>query len=261
MRLLDLATLTSLVSALPRFGRVSYFASVGSTNALAVERLYDIDSFGISFVTESQTQGRGRAGRSWESPVGSGIYLSTILPADLPSRALPGVGFWAALAVREACLRETDLALNMKWPNDLLWSGRKCVGILSQGRALKDVSRVVLGVGINVNRPERVPESIAASAVWLSEAAGRELDRTALLAALLSIYERDFDRLLNEPQEVIGDWARVANLSGKEVSVKAPDGNLLHAGRIVEIAPDGALVLRTGAGTVRVTLGDVDVLL
>src|SRR5579864_8965965 len=114
MRLLDLATLTGLVSALPRFGRVSYFTSVGSTNALAVERLYHNDCLGISFVTESQTEGRGRAGRSWESPVGSGIYLSTILPAELPSRALPGVGFWAALAVREACLQEAGVALNLK---------------------------------------------------------------------------------------------------------------------------------------------------
>ena len=257
MRLLDLATLTSLVSALPRFGRFSYSSSVGSTNAQAVERLYHIDSLGISFVTESQTQGRGRAGRTWESPAGSGLYVSTILPAELPARVLAGIGFWASLAVREACLRETQATLDLKWPNDLLWQGRKCVGILAQGRAQAHTARVAVGVGINVNRPVQVPDSIAGAA-WLSDAAGQELDRTALLARLLSIYERDFDRLIDGPEEVIADWARVAHLEGQRVSVKAVDGSVVHEGEVVELASDGALVLRTDAGTVRVTLGDVE---
>lgn len=260
MRLLDLATLTSLVSALPRFGRFSYSPSVGSTNAQAVERLYHNDSLGISFVTESQTQGRGRAGRAWESPAGSGVYVSTILPGELPPRALRGVGFWASLAVREACLRVTQVTLDLKWPNDLLWQGSKCVGILAQGRSLASTARVAVGVGINVNRPDRVPESIADRAAWLSDAAGRELDRTALLATLLTIYERDFDRLMSEPENVIADWARVADLNGKNVSVKAVDGSVLHEGDVQEVASDGALILRTGDSIVRVTLGDVDVM-
>ncbi len=258
MRLLDLATLTSLVSALPRFGKVSYFASVESTNAVAVDRLYTNDGFGISFVTESQTKGRGRVGRTWESPAGSGVYVSTILPAELPPGALPGVGFWASLAVREACLRETGVALDLKWPNDLLWDGRKCVGILSQGRSNGQASRVVVGVGINVNRPEEVAPQLERGAVWLSEAGGREFDRAAILATLLSIYERDFDRLMNEPTKVIADWALVANLAGKHVSVKATDGSQLHAGVVKAIAADGALLLQTDTGLQRITLGDVD---
>jgi len=260
MRLLDLATLTSLVSALPRFGKVSYSASVDSTNAQAVERLYHNDSFGISFVTESQTQGRGRAGRTWESPAGSGLYVSTILPAELHSSVLRAVGFWASLAVREACREETGVTLDLKWPNDLLWAGRKCVGILSQGRTAANTSRVVVGVGINVNRPELVPDSIADTAAWLSDADDREFDRTELLATLLSIYERDFDRLVSDPEDVIADWARVANLGGKIVSVRGVDGAVLHEGSVQQVDADGALVLHTTAGRVRVTLGDVDVL-
>ncbi|SRR5579872_816657 len=260
MRLLDLATLTSLVSALPRFGTFSYSASIKSTNAVALERLYSNDAFGISFVTETQTQGRGRAGRSWESPAGSGIYASTILPAELSAAALPAVGFWASLAVREACLCETGLGLELKWPNDLLWQGRKCVGILSQGRWNGDAARVVVGVGINVNRPREVDPSIAERAIWLSEGAGKELDRTALLGRLLSIYERDFDRLCSEPERVIEGWSRVAKLEGTHVAVKASDGSVLHAGTVQSIAHDGALVLLTASGAQRVTLGDVEAL-
>jgi BirA family transcriptional regulator, biotin operon repressor / biotin---[acetyl-CoA-carboxylase] ligase len=258
MRPLDVATLTSLVSALPRFGKFSYFASVESTNALAAERLHTNDSFGISFVTESQTGGRGRAGRRWESPAGSGIYVSTILPAEIPGRSLPAVGFWASLAVRETCLRESRVALDLKWPNDLLLSGRKCVGILSQGRALARSSRVVVGVGINVQRPNHVPESIGQTASWLSDATGQALDRTRILATLLAIYEREFDRLLNQPQKIIEDWATVSKITGAQVAVKGLDGNLLHRGVVQEVAVDGALVLVTDAGVARVTLGDVD---
>ncbi len=107
--------------------------------------------------------------------------------------------------------------MDLKWPNDLLWDGRKCVGILSQGRSNGQASRVVVGVGINVNRPEQVAPRIERDAVWLSEAGGEEFDRSAILATLLSIYERDFDRLLNEPAKVIADWALVANLAGRRV--------------------------------------------
>ena len=261
MRLLDVATLTSLVSALPRFGRFSYSLSVGSTNAQGLESLYHNDSLGISFVTESQTEGRGRAGRTWESPVGSGIYLSTILPADLRASALAAVGFWASLAVREACRESDEVTLELKWPNDLLWQGRKCVGILAQSRSVGGAARVVVGVGINVNRPDPVPDSIGATAAWLSDAAARELDRTALLARLLAIYERTFDRLLRSPKDIIREWADVAALDGRQVTVKAVDGSLLHEGMVVEVGVDGALTLRTMSGAlVRVTLGDVDVL-
>jgi BirA family transcriptional regulator, biotin operon repressor / biotin---[acetyl-CoA-carboxylase] ligase len=260
MRLLDLATLTSLVSGLPRFGTFSYSASVESTNALALERLYTNDSFGISFVTETQTQGRGRAGRAWVSPAGSGLYMSTILPAELRARALPAVGFWASLAVREAVLGETGVTLDLKWPNDLLWQGRKCVGILSQGRWNGEAARVVVGVGVNVNRPETVDSALARSAVWLSEAGSREYDRTALVARLLAIYERDFDRLLDQPQRVVEDWSRVAKLEGTQVVVKATDGRVLQAGTVRGIAPNGALLLETASGPVQVTLGDVDAL-
>jgi BirA family transcriptional regulator, biotin operon repressor / biotin---[acetyl-CoA-carboxylase] ligase len=258
MRLLDLATLTSLVSALPRFGKVSYYSSVESTNALAVNRLYTNDGLGISFVTESQTLGRGRAGRRWDSPALAGVYVSTILPAELPSQALPAVGFWASLAVREACLRETDIALDLKWPNDLLWQARKCVGILSQSRWDGEAARVVVGVGINVNRPPSVADSIAPSAVWLSEIGGQQFDRTKILTTLLSIYERDFDRLLLKPHHVIADWMRVANIKGKLISVKALDGTALNEGVVESIGADGSMMLRTSAGLTRITLGDVD---
>lgn len=260
MRLLDMASIADQVSKLPRFGRIEYFVSVDSTNALALERLsIDSDSQTISFVTESQENGRGRSGRKWLSPPGSGLLLTTILPGDLPSRTLLAINFWAALAVRAACLDAIGIALELKWPNDLLLDGRKCVGILSQGRSVAGASRVVLGVGINANRPPLVPPEIAGTAAWLSEKGG-EIDRNALLAALLKAYERDFDDLVERPEAVIEAWTRIADLIGKTVSIRSTDEDTARIGTVQEIAPDGALIFEADGQITRVTLGDVDVL-
>ena len=120
------------------------------------------------------------------------------------------------------------------------------------------MSRVVIGVGINVNRPKGVPDELDEVAVWLSDAALCDVNRTSLLASLLTEYERSFDLLLHEPASVVAQWAAAAALEGKRVSVKAADGSVLHAGEVLGVGGDGALLLRTvSAGDVRVLLGDV----
>jgi len=260
MRPLDIASLRSRICELPRFNRVEYFTSVGSTNAVAVERLYTNDSLGISFVTESQTEGRGRAGRTWVSSPGAGLLVTSILPSELPPAALPAVGFWAALAVRKAVSECTGQTLDLKWPNDLLLKGRKCVGILAQGRSRAQSSRVAVGMGMNVNRPAEVPDEISATAAWLSDASATSLDRTALLATLLEQYERSYDALLRDPKAVISQWSAGAGLEGKYVAVKALNGSTLHEGIVRGLDEEGSLVLQTGQGERVVRLGDVDVL-
>ena len=105
-----------------------------------------------------------------------------------------------------------------------------------------------------------MPDEILSGAAWISDSADHELDRTALLAALLRAYERNFDQLLERPSAVISDWERVARIGGKRAAVKALDGSIMHEGVVEGIAGDGALVLQTQTGTVKVTLGDVDVL-
>ena len=136
------------------------------------------------------------------SPPDQGFTCPPSCRPNLPPGALPGVGFWASLAVREACLRETGVALDLKWPNDLLWDGRKCVGILSQGRSNGQASRVVVGVGINVNRPEQVaPRARARRCLVVGGWRLRNSTGPTILATLLSIYERDFDRLHERTRE------------------------------------------------------------
>jgi BirA family biotin operon repressor/biotin-[acetyl-CoA-carboxylase] ligase len=182
---------------------------------------------------------------------------STILPAEVPRDVLPAVGFWASLAAQSAVLEVCSVKTGLKWPNDLLLGTLKCAGILCEAKSSGAMSRIVLGIGINVNRPFGVPEDLQAVAAWLSDATGRDVNRTSLMEALLGAYERSFDSLMSEPAAVIARWAAVAALDGKRVSVKAPDGSMLHEGEVLGVGGDGALLLRTEASDVRVMLGDV----
>lgn len=254
---LDYAVLAALADRFPRFGRVRYSVSVDSTNARALESIHAYDALGISFVTELQGVGRGRAGRVWESPPTAGLLCSTILPAEVPQEALPAVGFWASLAARTAVLEVCSVKTALKWPNDLLLSTLKCAGILCEAKSSGALSRVVVGLGLNVNRPIGVPDDLQDVAAWLSDATGCDVNRTLLLEALLGEYERSFDLLISEPASVIARWAAAAALEGKRVSVKAPDASVLHDGEVLGIGGDGALLLRTSGGDVRIMLGDV----
>jgi BirA family biotin operon repressor/biotin-[acetyl-CoA-carboxylase] ligase len=255
--LLDEADLAALSDRLTRFGRVRYSVSVDSTNARALESLHAYDALGISFVTESQEAGRGRAGRSWHSSVAAGLLCSTILPAEVPNAVLPAVGFWASLAARSAIRAICSVETRLKWPNDLMLDERKCAGILCEARSAGASSRVVVGIGINVNRPAGVHDDLENIAAWLSDATKCDVNRTSLLNALLCEYERSFDALMSDPEAIIAKWAEAAALDGQRVNVKGPDGSPLHAGTVLGIARNGALLLRTDAGDVRVTLGDV----
>jgi BirA family biotin operon repressor/biotin-[acetyl-CoA-carboxylase] ligase len=258
--LIDEAALGSAIRVLPRFGVVRYSVGTDSTQSRALEILHRLDALGISFVTESQDLGRGRAGRRWTSPPASGLLFSTILPEELRGASLPAVGYWTALAVADSIAEVCSVTLGLKWPNDLLLDGRKCAGILSEARTMGDASRVVVGVGLNVNRPAEVPAGVPSGSAWLSDATGEAIDRTALFATILSSYEAKFDQLVSRPADVIAAWESRAELTGKRVSVSATDGRFLHAGTVLGLTPDGALRLQTLAGLVVVTLGDVDVL-
>ena len=258
--LIDETALRNVVRGLPRFGDVRYLVGTDSTQSRALEILHRLDALGISFVTESQDMGRGRSGRRWISPPAAGLLFSTILPAELRGASLPAVGFWAALAVADAVKSVCSVTLGYKWPNDLLLDGRKCAGLLSEGRTAGSSTRIVLGVGINVNRPEEVPDPLLDDAAWLSDSGLAAIDRTRLLAAILARYEASFDDLLERPVEVIATWAKHAALDGKRVTVRAVDGSLLQEGVVRGISPDGALLLRNDNGDAAVTLGDVSVL-
>ena len=170
-----------------RFGRPYVFVEVcPSTQRL----LGDEHSEGAVALTEEQTEGRGRLGRSWLSPPGVSLLFSLLLEPPVETARLPELTLVAGEASAEAIARVTGLAPGIKLPNDVLVGARKTAGILAEARD----GRVVLGIGVNVNvfAPD-LPQDIDPPATSLLLETGGEVDRVELLVELLVRLERAYD--------------------------------------------------------------------
>jgi BirA family biotin operon repressor/biotin-[acetyl-CoA-carboxylase] ligase len=152
---------------------------------------------GATAVSDEQTEGRGRLGRSWVAPAGTSVLCSIVLRPSVPAERLPELSLVAGRACAAAIASVAGLEPELKFPNDVLIERRKVAGILAEARE----GTVVLGIGINVNQtPEELPTEVATPATSLLVETGRTFDRAVLLAALLAQLEREYDAWLREPE-------------------------------------------------------------
>jgi BirA family transcriptional regulator, biotin operon repressor / biotin---[acetyl-CoA-carboxylase] ligase len=238
-------------------GPVHHFETLDSTNDLAKELAVQGAPEGTVVVAEAQTGGRGRLGREWNSPPGVGLYVSLVLRPMLPPMELPQITLTTAVAVVRAVRRVTGVAPGIKWPNDLLVNGKKLGGILTEMETESDrIRHVVVGLGLNVNNPEFPPE-LAATATSLTLTAGGTFSRVNLLKAWLEEFEELYGRFLNQGfPEILEEWKGYAVTLGRAVTVR--QGPREISGQAMDVAPDGALLLRTNTGEmVRVTSGEI----
>ena len=173
-----------------RFGRdYRYEPVVGST-----QRLLPLDApEGAVVVADEQTEGRGRLGRRWEAPRGTSLLFSVALLPRVEAEWLPELSVVAGRAVAAAIARATELAPEVKFPNDVLVGGRKVAGVLAEASE----GRVVLGIGVNVNQTEaELPAAPRTPATSLRIELGRGLDRAELLVDVLAELERAYDEWL-----------------------------------------------------------------
>lgn len=183
----DFSLLKGDLSHALRFWKVHYQFSTASTQTQAKTAAEQAASEGNLWIAEKQTSGKGRLERTWESSLG-GLWLSLLLrPAIAPTR-IPSLTQVAALALTQAIQSKTQLAVKLKWPNDVVvktakgW--RKVAGILTEMSAEVDLTRwVVIGIGVNVNN--HLPASLSVLGVSLHAITGKTLSRAALLKAFL----------------------------------------------------------------------------
>ncbi|WP_242372511.1 biotin--[acetyl-CoA-carboxylase] ligase [Anaeromyxobacter sp. SG26] len=236
------------------------YEELGSTNDRAKELAEAGAEHGTIVVAETQTAGRGRRGRAWVSPPRRNLYFSAILRPDLSPARAPELTLVASIAICEA-IRQAGVEAGIKWPNDLLASGRKLAGILTELAAEPDrVHWVVIGVGVNVNaRAEDFPEELRAEATSLAIERRTPAPRALFAAACFTALEDWIDRHAEEGFGVIREaWRERSVTLGREVTVRT-DGR-----EIVGIAEDidatGALLVRGRAGVERILSGDVALL-
>lgn len=205
----------------------------------------------IACLAERQTAGRGRRGRSWSSPPGSGIVLSVRWPLHAASEALGLLSLQVGLAVREALAQVTALPVQLKWPNDLMLDGKKLGGILvelqSGGRSFAGQSvatTAIIGIGVNVNWPddEPMPQPLADC-----RDADPPATRNALVAAMLTELNATLERFGTDPScSIVSRWWQHDMLAGQQVVVQQNDREF--TGRAAGIAGDGGFVLDTVDG-------------
>jgi len=225
-------------------------SSVDSTQAVAWALVEGGAADGTVVVADTQRQGRGRQGRAWHDEPGRSLLMSLVWRPRLAPAALPALSLLAAVAVAEAVARVSPVTPRLKWPNDVLVSGRKLAGILLESRVGADAI-VVIGIGINLAQPEFPPDLQGLATSLLLET-GRTPGRDAMLAAVLEALDRWRARLEAEGFAPIRErWRALADTLGARVSV---DGVSALA---LDLDADGALLVDDGRGVRRVIAGEV----
>jgi len=248
----------ALADVRPRLGRlastVTYFPTVGSTNDVAATM-----PEGAVVIAEAQTAGRGRRGRSWFSPPGSGLYVSIVLAPSRSAdrrRAASLTTIAAGVALAEGIETATGLRVHLKWPNDLYVARRKLAGILAEAASAGDrIDTVVLGYGINVAEAAYPPE-LRDRVTSLESELGTAPRRAGVLAETLAALAARYDDLLaGRFDAILNGWRSRAEANGAPVEWTAPDGP--RSGLVVDIDDDGALIVDTGSGRERIVAGEL----
>lgn len=235
-----------------------HFFKIGSTNTAAMAGAADGAPEGTVFVAEEQTAGRGRGANSWQSPRSTGIYCSAIFRPPLPPSEVLPLSLATGLAVR-AAIQQVDsrVAVDLKWPNDVLLNGKKLCGILTEMNAeATRVRYVVVGVGINVNQ-QSFPKELQATSLRMIT--GSEWSRVELAAALLKSLGREYRQLVEDPnarESILRRFAEGSSWSnGKKVRIE--ENGSAFEGTTQGLDPRGFLLVRTPHGMQTVVSGTV----
>lgn len=238
---------------------IRVFRETTSTNDIIDKLARDRAKEGIVVFAQSQTKGRGRLGRRWLSPAGKGLWFSLLLRPNLHPQQVTRLTVSTATALRRAIEQQTGLKPEIKWPNDILLSGKKVAGILTELHAELDrISYVIVGIGVDVNlNPADLPPDLRKTATSLKIALGRDVPLAELAVRLLKTLDDDYARVIAGGFPAVADeWERHCSTLGRRVSITVGD-RLLH-GRAESLGDDGALLLRTDHGHLeRIIGGDV----
>ncbi|HYL65253.1 MAG TPA: biotin--[acetyl-CoA-carboxylase] ligase [Candidatus Methylomirabilis sp.] len=238
--------------------RIYHFFKTDSTNRVALELGHADEPEGAVVLAEEQTAGKGRAGRTWQSDRGEGIYVTLLLRPRLAPVQAPLLTMMAGLSAHSAIQGLTGLIPDLKWPNDLLLGGKKMGGILTEMHAEPaEVRFVIVGIGLNVNQ-EKFSGELGAKATSLRIETGKQQSRLELLVRLLREFESDYNRFLREgPAGVTQKFEAVSSYAqGKRVRVTS--GTASYAGTTAGLGPEGLLQVKRDDGQlVTVISGDV----
>lgn len=233
--------------------QVYHHAEIPSTNTFALHMAHQGAETGTLVVADSQTQGRGRLGRTWWDEPGTHLLLSFILRPSGDVERWPRVGLAAALALAHVIAPLTAHKVHVKWPNDVLVDGKKVAGILLEGAMQAQPPAVVLGMGINLTA-EHLPDSLRAKAAALSAYTLFRPERKAFLRDLVLALGQTLP-LIHRPSRLNALCAPLLYGLGEPISLHTPLGQV--SGLFHALAEDGSLLLETAEGLRAYYAGEV----
>ena len=235
--------------------RIVYHETIGSTMDEAFRLALEGASEGTVVCCETQTKGRGRLGRLWDSPKEKGIYISVILRPKLSPLQVTRLTLLSAVATSQAIKTVSGLSPLIKWPNDLIYKNRKLAGILTELSTDTDqVKFVILGIGINVNSPLH---ALPAGATSLKHETRSHQSRVHLLQEVLRELEKCYLCLIREGFGLLAQrWKELSMTLNRRVRVVDSSGFI--EGEAVDIDQDGGLLIRQDSGIITKKMaGDV----
>jgi BirA family biotin operon repressor/biotin-[acetyl-CoA-carboxylase] ligase len=244
----------------PRGFTLSVLDEVDSTNDEAARQLAAGKAAPFAVFAKRQTRGRGRFGRAWHSESPGNLYASFAFRPRVPPERMQTFTLWMGVNICELIANFAKLTPGLKWPNDIVFDGRKAGGMLTEARIDADRIRdLIFGLGLNVNGPQSGwPADLARRAVCLNELAGGEIDFNRLAAAIAGRVILAYQAFTEgEHEKSFADlWNRFDVLRGCRATVL--EGGRRHPGTVVGIDDEGALLLRDEGGrTQRFRAGEV----
>lgn len=239
---------------------VLYFDTIDSTNTKAQELAEKGYQSGTLVVADKQESGKGRRGRSWVSPSGTGIFMTLMIKPDINPNNASMLTLVAALAVAKAITSVTGEEALIKWPNDIVVNGKKVCGILTEMNAQFDyINHIVVGTGINVHN-ESFPEEISQMASSLMiEAGGKRFHRAQIIAETMSYFEQYYDTFLKtqDLSALVREYDKL--LVNRNKSVRVLDPKEPFDGKAMGITSKGELIVDTWESRKLVSSGEVSV--
>lgn len=239
--------------------KIEYFDKITSTNTVLKERAEKGEIENTVLVSDFQTDGRGRLGKTFFSPKGCGIYFSYLIKPSMRADDAVFVTVAAAVAMRRAIKDVFSIGTKIKWVNDIYYENKKLCGILTEGKISKDgtLDYAVLGVGVNIKTPpEGYPDEFSYKTTNLEEITKQ--DTSDKKWKLVATFLNEFDIVFSDKNKsYIKEYKKESCLIGKEIEILSGE----HQGfaKVIDIDDSARLLVDTGKEIISLASGDVSI--
>jgi BirA family biotin operon repressor/biotin-[acetyl-CoA-carboxylase] ligase len=229
-----------------------------STNTFMMKKLSSGQAHASCVAANLQTNGRGRRGRTWQAGLGASLTFSLLWRFQCSASALSGLSLAVGVALIRALHGFGVTQAQLKWPNDVLIGREKLAGILIELQGdMEGPSAAVIGIGINLNLPEKIKQKIDQPAIDLASVAAQTINPNELLGALLKHLAEVLSHFEQQGFTAIRDeWTKHHAYHQQAVKMLHPDGRET-VGTVTNVADDGVLLINTAQGEQRFTSGEI----